>query len=124
MRAAWSRHRQSFLRESLLARQAAEQVERAWTDFQAGRQKLKDLETQVVAAREAFRIASDRYDAGDATNLDRLDAQDQLQSAQLRYESERYLLMAAGLNLRRLAGEPMIGPASISGYPATAPCGS
>lgn len=114
VRQAWSRHRQSTLAEQLLTRQVAEQVERAFAEYQASQRRLVDLKLEVEAAREALRIATEMFTAGTATNLDRLDAQDQLQSAELRYESERYDRVADYLNLLRLVGLPLIPPPAVT----------
>jgi len=112
LREAWSRHRQALAAESLLARQIAEQVERAHADYGASLQRLRDLETAVDAARAAFRIASESYNTGLATNLDRLDAQDRLLSAELRLESERYDTSTYYLSLLRMVGRPVWGEAA------------
>ena len=105
VRAAWSQYRQAVLARSLRLRLVTEQVRRAYADVTASGQRLEDLRTEVAAAERAYRIASDSYDQGLATSLDRLDAQDRLLSAQLQLSAEELDAKIYHLTLlRTLAG--------------------
>ncbi|HRX85001.1 MAG TPA: TolC family protein [Phycisphaerae bacterium] len=119
VRDAWSRYRQSVQAESLLTRQVAQQVEIARIDFTTAVQRIRDLQTEVSAAREAFRIAGESYNSGLATNLDRLDAQDRLLSADLRLTAATFEKTMAYLRLRRDVGR-LDGPDAGHGDDALA----
>lgn len=117
VRTAWSQFRQSLLARSLLTRQVREQVERAHADFLASTQRVADLETEVAAAAEAARIAAESYNTGLTTNLDYLDAQDRLLSAQLQLAGGRFDKVVRYLNLRRVTGQ-LDGPHAAATAPA------
>jgi outer membrane protein TolC len=104
VRSAWSVFRQAKLEESRLRRQIMEQVLTSYENLATSRNKLKDLDTQLKAAQEAFDQASDLVKFGKATNLERLIAQDQLLFAQLQLTSEEFTLKVAYLELERVAG--------------------
>jgi outer membrane protein TolC len=126
VRQAWSLLRQAKLSETQVRRQVVQDVEVACQNFQASRDRLKELQVQLAAAEEALRQAEQSYRVGLATNLERLTAQDALLSAQLQLASERYnqkvfylnLLRAAGALTTRLPGEPATAPTTA---PATRP---
>jgi outer membrane protein len=123
VREAWSRFRQSRLAESLLVKQVAEQAEIARIDFATSVQQVEDLRTEVAAAREAFRISGESYNQGLATNLDRLDAQDRLLSAELQLIAEGFDKTVYYLALLRVTGQLDGGDAGMSPpeSPASAP---
>jgi outer membrane protein len=104
VRAAWSVFRQAKLEESRLRRQIMEEVLTSYENLATSRNKLKDLDTQLKAAQEAFDQASDLVRFGKATNLERLISQDQLLFAQLQLTSEEFTLKVAYLELERVAG--------------------
>jgi outer membrane protein TolC len=126
VRQAWSVFRQSKLTEAQLRRQIAEQIQIANQNLLTSRQRLLELGAQVQAAAEAVRLAAASFNAGTATNLDVLTAQDQLLSAQLQEAFARYsqkvlylnLLRSMGRLSLRLPGEPATAPATL---PATIP---
>ncbi|MCC6580034.1 MAG: TolC family protein [Phycisphaeraceae bacterium] len=104
VRAAWSVFRQTKLTESLTRRQVLQDVESAYEDLRISEGRLRELDVNVKAAQQAFEQAADLVRVGRATNLERLVAQDQLLSAQLRLTSEQFDRKVAYLNLQRLAG--------------------
>ncbi|MFA5204193.1 MAG: TolC family protein [Lentisphaeria bacterium] len=119
VRTAWSRYRQSVLAESWLNRQVAAQVEIARADFMTSVQQVGELRTALAAAESAFRIASQSYDQGLATNLDVLDAQDRLLSARLQLAAEGYQTTVCHLNLLRVTGR-LDGPTAGTAVPPPA----
>lgn len=90
VRDAWSVFRQTSLSESLLRRQILEEVDRAYTNYNDSILRLAELEVQVRAAQLAVDQADALFQAGMATNLERITAQDQLLSAQIAQTSARY----------------------------------
>jgi len=95
VRKAFSLVRQAEYYDSFTRRQVAEQVEVAYEDLRASAERLDQLRVQVRAARDAFGLASQSYDIGLATNLERLIAQDRVLQADLQ-------LAAATLNHKTL----------------------
>ena len=89
VRTACSLVRQAHEYQSLTRRQVAEQVEVAYGDLRTSGLRLKEFEDQVEAARQAFGLATDAYDAGAATNLEPLIAQDRLRTAELQLAAEQ-----------------------------------
>ncbi len=126
VRTAWSQLRQAALTESLTSRTVEQDVYTAYENFVASGQRLKELETEVAAAAEAFRVADRSYAAGKATNLERLTAQDTLLNAQLQQTTERFNQKVFFLDLLRLSGVlkvklPFIPTTVPSTRPATFP---
>ena len=89
VRTAYSMVRQARYYESLTERQAAEQVTVAYDNLEAGGRRLRELEIEVAAARDAFGLASQSYDVGLATNLERLVAENRLLEAELQLAAEK-----------------------------------
>ena len=104
VRTAWSMYRQAALNESLLRRQAMQDVEIAYQNLAATEQRIAELNVQLSAAQLAFTQADQSYNVGLATNLERVTAQDQLLSAQLQLTSARFDRTLAYLSLARSAG--------------------
>lgn len=136
VREAWSIYRQRVLEFSALRRQVRSDVEVATADLAVSRERVSELDTQVKAAAETLRQAEAAYTAGLGTNLERISAQDQLLSAQLRQVSEAFTLKLARLAIERAAGrltdqiagtrspEPVDEPpAPISPFIVTPPAG-
>lgn len=133
IRTAWSQMRQAKLAESLTRRQINQQVQVAYDDLQASRKRSVELQIEVEAAAEALRQAEQSFQAGLATNLDRVQAQDRLLVSQLQQVNEQYglkrnylqLLRAVGQISTRLPGEragaPMTLPADVLTTPSTRP---
>jgi outer membrane protein len=128
VRTAWSQYRQAALNESSVRREIRQDVRNALTDFSASRQRIIELDAAVIAAREAYRLADESYRLGNATNLERLDAQDTLLNAELQLVREQFAHKSDYLALLRAVGlldadtlrddPPTTGPSS---RPATGP---
>jgi outer membrane protein TolC len=104
VREAWSGLRQAALLESLVRRQAMQDVEIAYENVSASRARLTDLLTQAAAARDALNQAEASYMVGLATNLERLTAQSQLLNAELQLASEQFDQALLLLDLTRFTG--------------------
>lgn len=104
VRTAWSIYRQAALNEHSIERQAIRDVRVAYADFIASAERVRELEAAVTAAREALRLAEESYKLGNATNLERLDAQDTLLNAELQLVREQFDQKANYLALLRAAG--------------------
>jgi len=88
LRTAYSLMRQAAAYNSLTRRQVAEQVKVAYGDLEAAGKRLKEYEAQVAAARDAFQLSGQAYEAGVVTNLEKLIAQNRLQQAELQLAAE------------------------------------
>jgi outer membrane protein TolC len=115
VRTAWSRFRQAGLDESLLRRQIHEDIQTSSQNLATSRSTLAELRTEVEAAQRAYDLSEASYRVGQASNLDRLSAQDRLLNAQLQLTSEQYNNKVFYLELLRSTGQ--FGP----GTPATLP---
>ncbi|MBC8108005.1 MAG: TolC family protein [Anaerolineae bacterium] len=120
VRTAWSRHRQARLDESLLSRQIESDVLRAHQNLISSDEQLRELQLQLAAAQQAQRQADESYRVGLATNLDRIQAQDQLLSTQLQLTSEEFNRKVFYLTLLRASGELIDGDPTVLG-PTTQP---
>lgn len=123
VRLAWSQLRQSTLTEWQLVRQVSQDVQTAWRNLVSSRQRIGDLETEVAAAQEALRQAVQRYQAGLAINLDVLNAENQLLSAQLDLANEQFNYKIFYLDLLRVMGQLPLPNSlnSMSSGPASQP---
>jgi NodT family efflux transporter outer membrane factor (OMF) lipoprotein len=65
--------------------QAVQQVDEATVSFRAQAAQLRDLDHAVVAAKEALRLASERYERGLTDFLNVIDAERQLYALQAQY---------------------------------------
>lgn len=104
VREAWSFFRQAMLLREYTLRQVRQEVSTAYVSLQASGEQLVELTTRVSAAEQAFQQAEASYAAGLATNLDRVQAQDELLSAQLQLTSERFDRKITFLELVRASG--------------------
>lgn len=104
VREAWSLFRQAVIQHSLIRREIRRDVEVARADLIATRARLEETGKQVVAAEEALRQAEAAYGAGLGTNLERITAQDELLSAQLRRAQEEFSEKFAYLAAMRALG--------------------
>jgi outer membrane protein TolC len=122
VRDAWSEYRQSALFASLLSRQVRRDVEDAARNLKASRARQKELAVQVAAAQQALQQAEASYNAGLATNLERMTAQDQLLSAELQQWSETFnnRIYAADL-LRAVGGLRQVVAPAIPEAPTSEP---
>ncbi len=82
-----------------LKRGVLAQVDQAYYNVRALRDKLAYWQISVKQAQDAFRLTEARYKAGVATNTDVLDAQSALIAAKASYFAARYGLMMAAATL-------------------------
>lgn len=101
---AFSLLREARLRLSLQERGVRRDVEVAWANLSTGRERVAALRQQLAAADEAFAQAEALYDAGLATNLERVTAQDQRLRTALALENAELELGAFRLDLLRATG--------------------
>jgi len=113
VRAAWSQLRQAMLQEWQLVRQVGQDVQVDWQNLDASMAQIRELETEVAAAQEALRQATRRYQTGLAINLDVLNAEDQLLSAQLDLATAQFNYKIFYLDLVRAMGQ-LTRPSSLS----------
>jgi outer membrane protein len=76
----------------------------AKSDLEATEGKLKNYETQIQQAKEAFSLANIRYQAGVITNLELLTAQTDLQNAELGKIQLQLNVLLSTLTINRLGG--------------------
>ncbi len=104
VRTALSRLRQADIEEQAAHRQVEQDVLLARRALATSDERLAQLIIQRDAAADALRRAQLEYDAGAATNLDVLTAQDALLSAELQTTGETFTRKLDYLNLLRAAG--------------------
>lgn len=105
VRDAWSQFRQAVLAHSLTRRQIQRDVDIAHADLTATRARVEETKQQLRAADEALRQAEASYKAGLGTNLERISAQDQLLTAQVRLAREEFNAKIAYLVGMRVVGK-------------------
>ncbi len=101
---AFSFLREAKLRQALLQRSIRRDVEVAHTNLSTGKERVTALRLQLAAADEAFAQAEALYDAGLATNLERVTAQDQRLRTALALENAELELGIFQLDLLRATG--------------------
>ena len=104
VRAAWSRLRQAALRESEIRRTSLRDVQIAHENTVTSARKIVEIADEVRVSQEAYDQAVGAYHNGLAINLDVLQAQDALLTAQLRYSNAEFDHAAAYLTLLRVSG--------------------
>lgn len=85
----------------------ADDVQNARRQSLTRQQGLKSAQRQVQLARETLELVRIQHDAGTATQLDLLTAQDQLMLAEVALAQARFDLSLASITLRRLIGAPL-----------------
>lgn len=105
VRTALSQLRQAKLQQQAVMRLIEQEVRTAHENFDAAASRRGELRWQVEAAQQALDVAEGEYQAGRATYLDRLIAQDRLLSAQLDLSSEEFNRKLNYLNLQRVTGD-------------------
>jgi outer membrane protein len=108
VRLAWSQFRQSALTEMQLERQVLEDVRIAYANMQSSAAQLRDIRYGVDAAENAYFLAQRSYNAGTATNLDVLTAQNQMLNARLQLVTEQLNYKLFYLQLLRAQGRLFI----------------
>ena len=104
IRLAWSQYRQAGLFESQIRRQVVDDVRQNRQNLDSSRGQVEQLRTQVEAAQQAADLADRAYRLGSGTNLDRLQQQDALLTAQLNLLDEQFASKTDYLGLLRAAG--------------------
>lgn len=78
-----------------------------WNRLEAARQKAELVQAQVAAAQRASQVAKDRYSAGAATQIDVIQAERDVFSAEVSQIQARTELATARASLRLSAGMPI-----------------
>lgn len=104
VREAWSQYRQAALTQSQLQREIDQNVRIAYVGLGLAHDELKELETEVVSARDEFYLAQMLYKNGGGTYLNVLQAQATLLSTQLELTTEQFARKTAYFNLLRTEG--------------------
>ncbi len=99
-----SRHRQAILQKELLSDRISVEVRRARFDLAALTAQLDVLRAQVAFARENFTLVSRQFAVGLATNIDVLDANAVLISAERQLANTTYDRETAILQLEKSSG--------------------
>lgn len=87
--------------------QARDQIFQDWNRLEAARQKAELVQAQVAAAQRASQVAKDRYAAGAATQVDVIQAERDVFSAEVAQIQARTELATARAALRLSAGLPL-----------------
>jgi outer membrane protein TolC len=91
--------------------QARDALFNALARLEAARSKLVSADAQVQTARRAAQVASDRYAAGAATQIDVISAERDLFAAEVGLISARTELASARVAVRIAAGQPVVSDA-------------
>jgi outer membrane protein TolC len=107
------------------------EVQAAYLTLQSDKAQLRTLEVSVASADENYNLVREEYRSGLATNLEVYAAQNQLLSARLDLERQKYQVgldrAALALSQGLLPGEPAGAPPAVTppeAPPATAPAAS
>jgi len=103
-RIAESAVKQNQLAETSLAHEYRKDIEQALTDRETNRERLKNVEEQIVIAKEALRLAESRFRNGVSTNVELLNANTNLQKIELGKIQYQYQLTTAEVEIARLTG--------------------
>jgi outer membrane protein len=88
--------------------QARDQVFQDWNRLEAARQKAELVQAQVAAAQRAAQVAKDRYAVGAATQVDVIQAERDVFSAEVAQIQARTELATARASLKLSAGLPLM----------------
>ena len=88
--------------------QARDQVFQDWNRLEAARQKADLVQAQVAAAQRAAQVAKDRYAVGAATQVDVIQAERDVFSAEVSQIQARTELATARASLKLSAGLPLV----------------
>jgi len=124
VRTAYSLMRQAHLYRSLTERRVTEEVKVAYENLRASEERLRELQAQVSAAKDAFGLSEQAFDVGLATNLERLITEDRLLQAELQLAAEtlnrKILYLKLSRAVGRLVDEAPHLPARTDNPPAPA----
>lgn len=96
--------RQNELALETLDNQYRRDIKQAFADIQTSNERLRTVQEQIDIAREALRVAQSRYTNGISTNVELLNANNNLQRVQLAQIQYQYQLALAQIELARLTG--------------------
>jgi protease secretion system outer membrane protein len=105
VRQAWSEFRSAALTQSQLQREIDQNVRIAYVNLDLAHRELKELETQVLAARDEYYLSEMLYKNGGGTYLNVLQAQATLLSTQLQLTTTQFDQKTAYFNLLRTTGK-------------------
>ena len=103
--------RENTLRLELFREQVTDEVLIARSNILIRRRGLVAAQSSVRLAKEALDLVRIQYEAGTATQLDLLTAQDKLVQADVGLAQARFDVSLAALTLRKAVGEPLSGGA-------------
>ena len=112
VREAWSQYRSAALTQAQLKREIDQNVRIAYVNLDLAHRELRELEIQVVAARDEYYLSEMLYKNGGGTYLNVLQAQATLLSTQLELTTAQFAQKTAYFNLLRTAGK--LGYVSVS----------
>jgi outer membrane protein TolC len=104
IRSAWSIYRQAGLNESFSRRSILQNLRVIYEDLQTATDQIRDRLEQVRAAEQSLDLAERTYKLGAGSNLDRLIAQNAVDSARLDLINDVYNQKTDYLTLLRTAG--------------------
>ena len=104
-REAASRRRMAELQVTSLTDQIDVEVADAWSGLESARNELPVAELERDLAQETYRLVKVRYGAGEARQIELLDAQAQLQQAELTLLNKRVGLQVAAVELMQSTGQ-------------------
>lgn len=105
---AEAQRRDSLLRLEQLRDSISDEVINARRSVLTRKQGLVAAQRSVSMAKETLDLVRVQYEAGTATQLDLLTAQDQLVLAEVGLAQARFDMSLSVINLRRLSGSPLI----------------
>lgn len=122
VRTAWSKLRQAALEESLLRRQIEQEVRTRHQNLLTSTSKLRELDSEIKAAAEAYRQAQAETRAGTGIFLNEITAQTVLLNSELDLANEVFNRKVIDLDLRRATGTLKLGIMQRAAtQPTTAP---
>jgi outer membrane protein len=105
VRQAWSQYRSAALTQSQLQREIDQNVRIAFVNLDLAHRELRELQIQVVAARDEYFLSEMLYKNGGGTYLNVLQAQATLLSTQLQLTTAQFAQKTAYFNLLRTTGK-------------------
>ena len=102
---AKARERKARILKDKLTDNVKIEVENTVLDLKAAKSTVESQEENVARAKEAYQIIRQRYALGQASQLDLLDAQVALSTAQLNFAQSLYDFMVAKAKLRYVVGK-------------------
>ena len=101
---AWAQRRENAAKLDLLRDQVADDVFNASRTVKTKRSAVATADRSVQLSKETLDLVTVQHEAGTATQLDLLQAQDALVSAEVALAQSRFDLALGALSLDRVAG--------------------